>query len=61
MRKHFADLKIGERFRMNGTVYEKIEPVFAPKRGHLQYNIRNVKTGTRGRGRFGMVEVIDEQ
>lgn len=57
MKKHFADMKPGERFKMNGTVYEKIEPVFS-KRGTLKANIKNANTGSLARCRgLAMVEV----
>jgi hypothetical protein len=63
MKKHFADLRPGQRFIVNNIIMEKIEPVYTKGKGIrklLRGNCRNVKTGSLVRGHFAMVEAINE-
>lgn len=64
MKRHFADLEIGERFRLGDRICEKIEPVYTkhknPRRRRLLANFRDVRTGAMLRGRPLMVEVVDK-
>ena len=60
MRKHFADLKIGEQFKIGDKVFEKIAPVFTAN-DRLRGNFKNAKTDELCRCRgLAMVEIVHE-